>query len=324
VSHLTRVKTRLSIHAHRKVRGLLEGEYAAIQVGRGIEFNDLREYVRGDDVKDIDWKASARSRMMLVRRYVAERKHTVVLAVSTGRSMAALNDAGGVASSDAVASGGRATPHPQGVGKRDLAVFVTGVMGYLAVRHGDLVALVYGDARHQHVRPPDNGELYLERLLGLVHDAISPEGPPSDLTAVLDYVARAIRRRTILVVVSDETSVSDELAESLRRLTAQHEVLFLTIGDLDPTLPAGAATNGDGARAPRRLVDVDAGTEVPAWLRGDARLRQEYAALVAGEESQLRRRLDQLGVVHERVRDTESAITAVFRVLERHRHARRR
>jgi len=198
------------------------------------------------------------------------------------------------------------------------------VMGYLAVRHGDLVALVYGDARHQHVRPPDNGELYLERLLGLVHDAISPEGPPSDLTAVLDYVARAIRRRTILVVVSDETSVSDELAESLRRLTAQHEVLFLTIGDLDPTLPAGAATNGDGARAPRRLVDVDAGTEVPAWLRGDARLRQEYAALVAGEESQLRRRLDQLGVVHERVRDTESAITAVFRVLERHRHARRR
>lgn len=295
MSHLTRVKARLSIHAHRKVRGLLEGEYAAIQVGRGIDFNDLREYVRGDDVKDIDWKASARTRMLLVRRYVAERKHTVVLAVSTGRSMAAMNDAQ--------------------VSKRDLAVFVTGVMGYLAVRHGDLVALVHGDAHRQHVRPPDNGELYLERLLGLVHDAITPTAPPTDLTAVLDYVARAIRRRTILVVVSDETTVSDELAESLRRLTAQHEVLFLTIGDLDPTITAGA---------PRQLVDVDAGAEVPAWLRGDARLQQEYAALVAGEESQLRRRLDQLGVVHERVQDTESAITAVFRVLERHRHARRR
>jgi len=296
VSHLARVKARLSIHAHRKVRGLLEGEYAAIQVGRGIEFNDLREYVRGDDVKDIDWKASARTRTMLVRRYVAERKHTVVLAVSTGRSMAALNDSGGVS-------------------KRDLAVFVTGVMGYLAVRHGDLVALVHGDARRQHVRAPDNGELYLERLLGLVHDAITPTAPPSDLTAVLDYVARAIRRRTILVVVSDETHVSDALAESLRRLTAQHEVLFLTIGDLDPTITVGA---------PRQLVDVDAGAEVPSWLRGDAQLQEEYAALVAGEESQLRRRLDQLGVVHERVRDTESAIAAVFRVLERHRHARRR
>lgn len=295
MSHLARVKARLSIHAHRKVRGLLEGEYAAIQVGRGIEFNDLREYVRGDDVKDIDWKASARTRTMLVRRYVAERKHTVVLAVSTGRSMAAMNDSQ--------------------VSKRDLAVFVTGVMGYLAVRHGDLVALVHGDARRQHVRPPDHGELYLERLLGLVHDAITPTAPPSDLTAVLDYVARAIRRRTILVVVSDETHVSDALAESLRRLTAQHEVLFLTIGDLDPTITVGA---------PRQLVDVDAGEAVPSWLRGDAQLQEEYAALVAGEESQLRRRLDQLGVVHERVRDTESAIAAVFRVLERHRHARRR
>ena len=166
MSHLTRVKTRLSIHAHRKVRGLLEGEYAAIQVGRGIAFNDLREYVRGDEVKDIDWKASARTRMLLVRRYVAERKHTVVLAVSTGRSMAAMNDA----------------QHS----KRDLTVFVAGVMGYLAVRHGDLVALVYGDERRQHARPPGNGELKLERLLGLVHDAITPDAGHSDLTAVLD------------------------------------------------------------------------------------------------------------------------------------------
>ena len=92
-AHLTKVKARLAIHAHRKVRGLLEGEYAAIQVGRGIDFNDLREYVRGDDVKDIDWKASARGRQLLVKRYIAERKHTVLLAVSTGRSMAAMNDA---------------------------------------------------------------------------------------------------------------------------------------------------------------------------------------------------------------------------------------
>ena len=117
-------------------------------------------------------------------------------------------------------------------------------------------------------------------------------------------------------MVSDETHVSDELAESLRRLTAQHEVLFLTIGDLDPTIAAG------GARA-----SWSTSTPAPRCRAGCAATpgsRQEYAALVAGEESQLRRRLDQLGVVHERVRDTESAIAAVFRVLERHRHARRR
>ena len=87
--HVPRVKARLALHSNRKVRGLLDGEYASAQTGRGMEFNDLREYVRGDDVKDLDWKASARSGQLLIERYVAVRKHTVLLVVSTGRSMAA-------------------------------------------------------------------------------------------------------------------------------------------------------------------------------------------------------------------------------------------
>ncbi|TWG99767.1 putative conserved protein (some members containing a von Willebrand factor type A (vWA) domain) [Nocardioides sp. J9] len=294
-AHLPRIKARLSIHAHRKVRGLLEGEYAALHVGRGIDFNDLREYVRGDDVKDIDWKASARSRQLLVKRYVAERKHTVLLCVSTGRSMAAMNDAA--------------------VSKRELAVLVAGVMGLLAVQHGDLVSLVHGDEAGQHAEPPKGGELHLERLLGTVHGAIRPDGAHTDLAALLRYVVRTVRRRTILVVVCDETTVPDGTADLLRRLTVQHEVLLLTIGDLDPTLPTVAD---------RRLVDVDSAAEVPGWLRHDRRLRRELATLVREEEQQLRRRLEQLGVVHERVHDTETALTAVFRLLERQRHARRR
>ncbi|MDN5744707.1 MAG: DUF58 domain-containing protein [Nocardioidaceae bacterium] len=297
-AHLTRIKSRLSIHAHRKVRGLLEGEYAAIHVGRGIDFSDLREYVRGDDVKDIDWKASARTRQVLIKRYVAERKHTVLLCVSTGRSMAALNDVAATA-----------------VSKRELAVFVSGVMGYLATQHGDLVGLVHGNAAEQHSRPAEGTELHLERLLGTIYDAIRPDGPPGDLAALLRYVARTVRRRTILVVVSDETTLSMEATDLLRRLTVQHEVLFLTIGDLDPTR---------SRLADRRLVDVDTAAEVPGWLRHDRQLGRELAALVTDEEQQLRRRLDHLSVVHERVRDTASAVTAVYRLLERHRHARRR
>ena len=294
-AHLTKVKTRLSIHAHRKVRGLLEGEYAAIHTGRGIDFNDLREYVRGDDVKDIDWKASARTRQLLIRRYVAERKHTIMLCVSTGRSMAAMNDAS----------------HS----KRELAIFISGMMGYLATQHGDLVGLVHGDAERQHIQPSKGTELHLERLLGIVHGAISPTSPPSSLTSVLRYVTRTVRKRTILVVVCDATSINEEDASLLRRLTAQHEVLFLTVGDLDPTVPALSG---------RTLVDIDVESEVPGWLRRDAVLQREYADLVASEEKQLRSKLDHLGIVHEQVRDTDSAITAVYRLLERHRHARRR
>ena len=131
--------------------------------------------------------------------------------------------------------------------------------------------------------------------------------------ALLHYTARVVHRRTILAIVSDEVAISEELADILRRLAAQHEILFVTIGDLDPTI---------GGSGP--LYDIDAEAEVPAWLRGDRRLRREYAALVGSEEDGLRRRLDQLGIVHERVRDADAAITSVFRLLERHRHARRR
>src|SRR5687768_1679180 len=160
-AHLQRIKARVSIHAHRKVLGLLEGEYASTHLGRSMDLNDLREYVRGDDVRDLEWKASARSGQLLVKRFVATRKHTVLLVVSTGRSMAALND--------------------RHVPKRDLAVFVAGLVGWLAVRHGDFVGAAFGDAAERHVRRPSGGETALERVLGEVHDATTAGSAPAAL-----------------------------------------------------------------------------------------------------------------------------------------------
>ena len=90
------------------------------------------------------------------------------------------------------------------VAKRDLAVMVAGVVGYLATRHGDLVAGVYGDAAGQPYLTPSGGELGLERILAGVHDATRPDAAASDLEAVLRFVARTVRRRTILVVVADD------------------------------------------------------------------------------------------------------------------------
>ncbi|KRF17882.1 hypothetical protein ASG90_06010 [Nocardioides sp. Soil797] len=293
-AHLTRVKARMSIHAHRKVRGLLEGEYASMHTGRSMDFNDLREYVRGDDVKDIDWKASARSRALLVKRYAAARKHTILLVASTGRSMAAMNDLD--------------------VPKRDLSVMVAGVVGYLAVRHGDRVALAYGDAAAQHQMPAASGELNLENRLAAIHDNTLPTSAPSDLKTVLDYVARTVRRRTILMVVSDEYAIDQELSTLLRRLTVQHEVLFVSIGDLDPT----------SMDVDQRLVDIDSGQVIPEWARHDKRLRQEYASLLTGQADGMKRELDGLGIIHQTVHDDASAIRAVLRLLERHRHAGRR
>ena len=68
--------------------GLLDGQYTAMASGRSLDFDDLRSYVRGDDVKDIDWKSSARSGELLVKRYRAERRHTLAFVVPAGGPLA--------------------------------------------------------------------------------------------------------------------------------------------------------------------------------------------------------------------------------------------
>jgi len=312
--HLTRVKARLSIHAHRRVHALLEGQYASLHGGRSMDFNDLREYVRGDDVKDIDWKASARSRTLLVKRYLALRQHTILLVASTGRSMAAMNDVD--------------------VAKRDLAVTTAGLFGYLAVRHGDLVTMAYGDAGECHLRPPARGELALERHLAAMYDATTPASAASDLSNLLEYVVRTVRRRTIMLVVADVLMVDDRLAAALRRLRVQHEVLLVTVGDLDPTsldlspepvtedLDLDLDLDREYVELPS-LVDVDSRQALPAWVASDDQLRQEYADVLTAEATALAHSLDRLGIVHAHVDDEAAAVTTVFDLLETHRHARR-
>lgn len=291
---LTKVRTRLAIHAHRKVRGLLDGEYASLHSGRSMDFHDLREYVAGDDVKDLDWKASARHGQLLVRRYVADRAHTILLVVSTGRSMAGLCE--------------------PGTSKRQVAILVAGIVGWLAVRHGDHVGLLVGDAAGQHALRPAATEVALERMLARIQSATAPDAAPADLAGLLAYAVRTVRRRTIMLVVADDVALTAREERQLRRLRAQHEVLFVTLADLDPTDPAL------GARA---VVDLDTRAAVPDFVRGDRRLHDELVAAAESRHAARRRTLDRLGIAHEHVTGEAAVVGAVFRLLERHRHATR-
>lgn len=294
MARLTKVRNRMSIHAHRKVRGLLEGEYAAVTTGRSMDFNDLREYVPGDDVKDIDWKATARAGHPLIKRYVAVRQHTILLIVSTGRSMAAMNEL--------------ETP------KRDVAIMVAGIIGWVATRHGDRVGLYHGDAGGHHFVPTASTEIHLERCLAAIERATTPQSPPSDLAGLLRYVIRTEKRRSIAFVICDEPELDAATRDLVARLAVQHEVLFVTIGDLLAT---------DDILGGLSVRDIDTGRRLPRQFRDDSRLRADVARLVEEQRVALTRNLDRLGIVHEHVVDDDTAIRAVFRLLERHRRARR-
>lgn len=284
---LTKVKTRMAIHAHRKVRSLLDGEYQSLHSGRSMDFQDLREYVPGDDVKDLDWKASARRGELLIKRYHADRKHTIQLVVATGRSLA------GVC--------------PDRTPKQDVAVLAAGVLGYLATRHSDYVGLIYGDADEVHSVRPATTEIALERMLG----KLVPGTASSDLTACLAYVTRSVKRRTILVIIADDIALTVEDERLLRVLRVQHEILFLTLGDLDPTHPS---VHDD------RVMDADTGHVIPDFLRHDSALHAELAAADSQRHTQRQRTLERLGIAGAHLAAEDDVIMALFRLLERHRH----
>ncbi len=294
-SLLKRVRTRLTIHAHRKARGLLDGEYESVFRGRSLEFDDLRPYVPGDEVKDIDWKATARLDTLMTRRYTATRKQTVVLVVDTGRSMAATAESG----------------EP----KRDLAVLAAGTMGYIATRHADLVALVAGDAVRTRYLRAQSTEAHLERLLQDIHSHTTLDAPASDLTRQLSFVGKAFSSGLILVVIADDRVRSAMEREQLRRLAVQHEILWITIADAD-LMRSSLVHEG--------MSDVESAVNLPSFVRGNAALRTEFEASVARSATYSQDLFDGLAISSQRVTSEADVVPGLFRLLELHKAGRRR
>jgi uncharacterized protein (DUF58 family) len=293
-SLLRRVKTTLSIRAHRRVRGLLEGEYTSIFHGRSMEFDDLRPYVAGDEVRDIDWKATARLRTPMTKRFIASRKHTVLVIADTGRNMAALAE--------------------HGETKRDLAVLAAGTVGYLAIRHGDRVAMVAGDADHTLFVEPASTEAHLERMLQKIDGNTRVDSGASDLTRQLEYAAKVFRRRMIVFVIADDRELGAEEQRLVRRLCVQHEVLWLRIGDADLMKPEWGRSG---------MHDVHDAQAIPAFLRADPTLRAEFQSAVAESSARAEDVFESFAVSSQRVGRESEVVPGLFRLLEVHRHARR-
>ena len=304
-SLLTRVKSKMSIFAHRKARGMLDGEYGSVFKGRSLDFDDLRAYVPGDEVRDIDWKASARHGSPLIKRYVAVRRQTMLLVTDTGRNMGALSFGGEE--------------------KKDIAVMALGVVGYLAQRHGDVVGLVCGDGSSTRSLPAKAGEAHLERLLRDVNDNTGLSSPRSSLREQLSYVARNYRQRMLLFVVADEVVLDAAMEQLLRRLRAQHEVLWLTVRDAELAGPASVGHHGVGEpadAAPGDRFDVADALLLPGRLAVSDTVTRAYAAAQQQRDMVREAVLRRLGIAHVHAGSSHEVLPAVFTLLERHRRGK--
>ncbi|MFF3026335.1 DUF58 domain-containing protein [Microbacterium sp. NPDC057944] len=292
-SLITQVKSKLFIHSSRKSLHALDGAYASLLHGRSLDFEDLRKYEYGDQVRDIDWRATARQGTPLVKRHRAQRMHTILFAVDTGRSMGAL-------------------AHDER-SKKELAILAAGVLGVLALRHGDDFTTVYGDSAGIRRLAPGRSEGALEHALRTIDSAIDDSSAPSDRDALLSFITRTISRRMIVVIVTDEAPVTEDTERMLRRLRVQHDVLWLTVRDAEVVLDHATRT----VRS-----DVDTMWDVPDFVQGDAEIVRELTAQTEADAAHLAETLKGLEISHSVLDGQDDAVTQLLQLLNRRSHAR--
>lgn len=247
----------------RDAGGLLEGGRYALVHTRSLEFDELRPYVPGDDVRDIDWKATARSGHTLIKRFVSEKHHKVLVIADAGRNSCALA--------------------PSGELKRTVALNIIGGIGLMTLPRSDEIAMVLGDHRGNVDIRLRRGETHIESMLHRFHHHATDHPGPSDILVQLEWVARHYRHRLLIFVVSDEPEVTDRLAEVLRPLTARHDVLWALIGDM----PAVSGHRDTGRRyeiADGRpiLADLDRDV-VEAYLRAETQRREQLSEFLTSQ-----------------------------------------
>ena len=263
---------RIEIRTRRSVNDVFAGRYHSVFKGQGMEFQEVREYVPGDDIRAIDWNVTARTGAPHVKKFTEERELTVMLLVDVSAS----NRFGSTAQL-----------------KRDLAAEVAAVLAFSAIANHDRVGLIlFSDKVEKHV-PPAKGATHVLRVVSEILNA-RPSSPRTDLEPALRYLNQVVRRRSVAFLISDFIAPS---CEHLLRVTARrHDLVSLVIGDKrESALPAvglvdfedaetGQRVVVDTSHAPTRRALLARQTERrQALLRQLARARSDAIELNAGE-----------------------------------------
>lgn len=198
---------RVEIVANRIVNDLFAGEYQSVFRGRGMEFDEVREYQPGDDIRSIDWNVTARAGVPFVKRYREERELTILFLVDTSAS-------------GAFGSGDQS--------KLDLIVEVASLLMFSALKNNDKVGLaLFCDDVHQYL-PPRKGK---GNVLRFIRELITtkPRKAETRIDRALDYLNRVQKRRAVVFLLSD--FIGPDYEKALSIANRRHDVIAVTVGD---------------------------------------------------------------------------------------------
>lgn len=306
LNELLETVRRVEVRTNRLVNDTMVGAYLSHFKGRGMDFEELREYMPGDDVRDIDWNVTHRLGRVFVKRFREEREYTAVLAVD-------------ISGSSSFGSADRT--------KREFAAEVAATLAMSAAKNGDKVALLLFTDEAELFVPPRKGR---RQILRIVRELLmyQPRRRGTNISSALTFLNHVLHRRAMVFLLTDflhgngtagkepgeaPVQMRDFITE-LGLTNTRHDVVCLHLHDpRESELPdAGLMTIEDAETG--ELVELDSGR---------AGVRERFAAVNAERLGKLDRALNRAGVDTLRLKTTEPFAPGLQRFFEIRRGRRR-
>ena len=255
-AHIIKKIRRVHIKSRRTVSSIMAGQYRSVFRGSGMEFEEVREYSPGDEVKSIDWKVSARLGKPFVKRYREEREAIVMLLIDMSASL------------------GFGTFHGR---KLEKLAETASVLAFSAVKNNDKVGVIFFTDRVEKYIPPKKGSAHIWRVIKEIF-TFEPQGRGTDLNLPLEYVTKVMKKRAFVFILSDFLGRADSRSLTIAR--QRHELIGIAIRD------DGALELPRGGILPVR--DLETGKI--RWLDSfNPRTRKAYARIQARGRDEIRK-----------------------------------
>ena len=253
---------QIQIRTSHQVTEVMAGEYKSAFKGRGMEFDEVREYQPGDDVKSIDWNVTARTGKPYIKRFVEERELTVMLVV------------------DASSSGSFGSINKS---KNEVAAEIAALLAYSAIRSNDRVGLIVFTDQIEKYVPPKKGRSHVMRVIREILFLEAPEHGETDITSALEYLQKVCTRRSVVFLISD--FICENYAQALMLASKKHDLIPVSITDpRELELPdIGFIDLMDAETGERILVDTS-----------DKKVRRTFRALGIQRQEQLKKQFRQM------------------------------
>lgn len=276
---------QIEIRTKRLVNDSYAGEYQSVFKGRGMEFDEVRPYQFGDEIRTIDWNVTARTGQPYVKRYVEERELTVMLLVDASAS----EDFGSVSRF-----------------KRELAAELTAVLSFAATTNNDKVGLLIFTDQIELFIPPRKGRHHVLRLIRELL-AFEPQCQGTDIAIALETANQILKRRSIIFLVSDFLADPSSYQKALALSNRRHDLIAVDLQDpLETNIqPVGLIALEDPESGAIVWADTASGIWREAFTR---RIHQlESNKIRAFREA----RVDRIGIATNE--DYTAPLTAFFR-----------